>query len=188
MSPPDPDVRLWRLPERISECKAVRRTPGLRIRVASGAEARLHEKARPARPRAFSSPSPPAAAHARGAIADRRSARSGCAQSSSGWSASAPATPCRRRPIPTRGIGAALNWTEAEFRPLFARLRRLPRDRHDRPTRSPAAAVPNPTLVDERRRHPARHHRSEPGGHHHRPYRQPGHRRDERHRRRARRQ
>ena len=33
------------------------------------------------------------------------------------------------RDHPTRGIGAALNWTEREFRRDFARLRRLPDDR-----------------------------------------------------------
>ena len=58
---------------------------------------------------------------------------------------------------PTRGIGAALRWTEAEFRRYSRACGGCLQRSRSRRTPSPAARVPTPTLVDERRRHPARH-------------------------------
>ena len=63
------------------------------------------------------------------------------------------------RDNPTRGIGAALNWTEAEFRRISRGLRRLPDDRAAlRHGHQPAHPDADPGRG--RGRDPARHERS----------------------------
>ena len=91
------------------------------------------------------------------------------------------------RDNPTRGIGAALNWTESEFR-------RISRGCGDcltivRPSDTVTnRRIPTPTLVEDVVAIQRGTSEPEPGHRHHRPYRQPGHRSAQRDLRRARRQ
>ena len=80
---------------------------------------------------------------------------------------------------PKRGIGAALKWTEAEF----GRYSRACGGclRIEKPSDMVTGRrVPNPTRVTNVIAIQRGSVDPEPGRHHHRPYRQPGHRPDER--------
>ena len=91
------------------------------------------------------------------------------------------------RDNPTRGIGAALNWTEAEFRRISQGCGGCLTIVRPSDTVT-SRRIPTPTLVEDVVAIQRGTERAQSGDRHHRPYRQPGHRHPQRHLRRAGRQ